>query len=404
MPAATDRLLTTHAGSLPRPDVLLAVFRARQGGERNADELARVSAAAVREAVEKQVACGIDVVSDGEMSKISYVGYVAERLNGMSAQSGGNSSDPASRISPVVPTAITFPDIVEHPDYAAYRASQGGGLGPAPVCTGPISYGDRAPLDRDIACLTDAARSAGGREVFMNAASPGVIAMFIPSTHYRNDDDYIADLARAMRTEYEAIHRAGIFLQIDCPDLAMSWHMRHASLTPAQFRKIAHRNIEAVNYATANIPPAAMRLHICWGNYHGPHTYDLPVAELFEVIRRSRPRAILFEGANPRHEHEWEDWQNADLPDDMVLVPGVIDSTTNFVEHPRLVAQRLKRYADIVGRERVMAGTDCGFGTFALRHHQVFPSIVWSKLKALSAGAQMASDTLWGRAASAVAN
>jgi 5-methyltetrahydropteroyltriglutamate--homocysteine methyltransferase len=392
----TDRLQTTHVGSLPRPDDLLALFRARQGGARNSDALERASQAAVREAVGKQVECGVDIVSDGEMSKISYVGYVGERLNGMSEQAP---TDPGGRISPVVPTTVTFPDIAEHPDFAAYRAKQGGGVGAVPVCTGPVSYGNRAPLERDIARLKNAAISAGARAIFLNAASPGVIAMFIPSTHYRNDDEYIADLAAAMRTEYEAIHRAGILLQIDCPDLAMSWHMRHWHLTPEQFRKIATRNIEAVNHATANIPPEAMRLHICWGNYHGPHTHDLPVAELFEVIRRSRPRAILFEGANPRHEHEWEDWRGAGLPDDMVLVPGVIDSTTNFVEHPRLVAQRLKRYADIVGRDRVIAGTDCGFGTFALRHHQVFPSIVWSKLKALTAGAQMASDTLWSRPA-----
>ncbi len=397
MPMSTDRLLTTHVGSLPRPDDLLSLFRARQSGEgRDPGTLERATTAAVQEAVDKQVGCGIDIISDGEMSKISYVGYVGERLHGMSEQAP---TDPGSRISPVVPTTITFPDIAEHPDFAAYRAKQGGGVGAVPVCSGPISYGDRAPLERDIARLKSAASGANAAGLFMNTASPGVIAMFIPTTHYRNEDEYIADLAAAMRTEYEAIHRAGILLQIDCPDLAMSWHMRHWHLTPAEFRKIATRNLEAVNHATANIPPAAMRLHICWGNYHGPHTHDLPVAELFEVIARSRPRAILFEGANPRHAHEWEDWRRAEIPDDMVLVPGMIDSTSNFVEHPRLVAQRLRRYADIVGRERVIAGTDCGFGTFALRHHQVFPSIVWSKLKALSAGARMASDALWSRPA-----
>jgi 5-methyltetrahydropteroyltriglutamate--homocysteine methyltransferase len=229
----------------------------------------------------------------------------------------------------------------------------------------------------------------------MNAASPGVLAMFIPTTHYKSEDAYISDLGQAMRSEYEKIYQAGMLLQIDCPDLAMSWHMRHWQKTPEEFITIARRNLDAINAATANIPPEAMRIHICWGNYGGPHTHDFPVSGLFDVLRHARAQAILFEGANPRHEHEWEDWRNARLPDDKILVPGLIDSTANIVEHPRLVAQRIRRYTDIVGRERVIAGTDCGFGTFALRQHQVFPSVVWSKLKALAEGAQMASAALW---------
>jgi 5-methyltetrahydropteroyltriglutamate--homocysteine methyltransferase len=390
---STERILTTHAGSLPRPDDLRALLVASQGG-RQSDPAAfeRACAAAVRQAVAKQRECGIDIICDGEMSKVSYVGYVRDRFDGIHEGAVATGSD----INPVLPTSVEFPDIAAHPDFAEARAKSGAGLAVVPVHAGAVSYRDTAPLAADIARLKSAAGDAG--MLFMNAASPGVLATFIPTAHYRNEDDYIAALAAAMRTEYAAIHRAGLLLQIDCPDLAMSWHMRHWRAGEAAFLRVAHRNMEVLNEATADIPAEAMRIHICWGNYGGPHTHDLPVAKLFEVLRRTRAQAISFEGANPRHEHEWEDWRQAALPDDKVLIPGVVDSTTNFVEHPRLVAQRIKHYADIVGRERVIAGTDCGFGTFALRHHQVFPSVVWSKLSALSEGARMASAELWGRA------
>ena len=391
MQQSTDRILTTHVGSLPRPEDLRAMLAAKQRGEPPAPaEFDRRCAEAVVEVVARQAECGTDVISDGEMSKISYVGYVNERLRGMDERPIGEGS-----ISAVVPSNVTFPDIAEHPDFAEYRRQQGAAVTTVTVCSGPVAYGDDAAVNADIARLKASAGTTGARETFLNSASPGVLALFISSSWHRNEDDYVADLAEAMQHEYEAIHRAGILLQIDCPDLAMSWHMRHWQKTEKEFLRIAHRNLDANNHATKAIPPEAMRLHICWGNYGGPHTHDLPVSKLFEVLARARPQAILFEGANPRHEHEWEDWRHARLPEDKILVPGVIDSTTNFVEHPRLVAQRIERYTDIVGRERVIAGTDCGFGTFALRHHQVFPSVVWSKLKALSEGARLASARLW---------
>jgi 5-methyltetrahydropteroyltriglutamate--homocysteine methyltransferase len=391
MQRSTDRILTTHVGSLPRPDDLRAMLAAKQRGDRPAPaEFDRRCAEAVAEVVARQAECGTDVVSDGEMSKISYVGYVNERLRGMDERPIDDAA-----ISSVLPTNVTFPDIVAHPDYAEYRSRQGAAVTSVTVCSGQVAYGDDTAVNADIARLKASAQTIGAREIFLNSASPGVLAMFISSSHHRSEDDYVAELAEAMRHEYEAIHRAGILLQIDCPDLAMSWHMRHWQKSDEEFLRIAQRNLEAINHATSGIPPEAMRLHICWGNYGGPHTHDLPVSRLFKVLARARPQAILFEGANPRHEHEWEDWQNAKLPDDKILVPGVIDSTTNFVEHPRLVAQRIERYTDIVGRERVIAGTDCGFGTFALRQHQVFPSVVWSKLKALSEGARIASARLW---------
>ena len=390
-----DRILTTHVGSLPRPERLRGTMtEMQQRGTSQPENYAEQCADAVNDVVRKQVESGVDVVSDGEMNKISYIGYVSDRLFGISVQPAEATQDSASS---VLPTNISFPDIAEHPDYAEHRAKQAGVFTSGPICTGQVAYGDGAPLNADIARFKAAAENAHVQRLFMNAASPGVLAMFIPTTYYKDEDTYIADLAQAMKSEYETIHKAGMLLQIDCPDLAMSWHMRHWTKGSKEFLKLARRNLEAVNYATANIPAEAMRLHICWGNYAGPHTHDFPVSSLFDVLRNARAQAILFEGANPRHEHEWEDWQNARLPDDKVLIPGLIDSTTNIVEHPRLVAQRLKRYTDIVGRERVVAGTDCGFGTFALRQHQVFPSVVWSKLKALSEGARMVSDELWGQ-------
>jgi 5-methyltetrahydropteroyltriglutamate--homocysteine methyltransferase len=395
MQLSSDRILTTHVGSLPRPDDLRAMLEARERGvEMDAAEFEAKCHDAVNSVVAKQRECGTDVISDGEMSKISYVGYVKERLAGI--EDVAASASPGA-ISSVLPTAIVFPDIAAHPDYAAHRAKQSISAAGAPACTGPLSYGDTAPLLADIARAKAAAEASGATEVFMNSASPGVLAMFIPTRHHRNEDAYIADLADAMKREYEIIHQAGFILQIDCPDLAMSWHTRHWEMSDKEFLAIVERNMEAISHATADIPPEAMRIHICWGNYAGPHTHDYPVAKLFGVLCKARAQAISFEGANPRHDHEWEDWKAAKLPNDKVLVPGVLDSTTNTVEHPRLVAQRIKRYADIVGRERVIAGSDCGFGTFALRQHQVFPSIVWSKLRALTEGAAMASKELWKR-------
>ncbi|TMJ60959.1 MAG: hypothetical protein E6G81_05225 [Alphaproteobacteria bacterium] len=268
-----------------------------------------------------------------------------------------------------------------------------------PCCIGPVAYRDRHPLDADLKNLTAACAAAHAGEAFMNAASPGVLTKFVPDTYYKNEDAYVEALADALQQEYEAIAGAGFVLQIDAPDLGSARHNQYQQLSDEEFLRIAERNIAAVNHATRTIPPEAMRLHICWGNYEGPHTHDIPLAKVFDTCMRARPQALLFEAANPRHAHEWEDLKSAKIPDDKVLMPGCIDSTTNFVEHPRLIAQRIGYYADIVGRERVIAGTDCGFATFAAQQNPVVPSVVWAKLKALAEGAAIATDRLWGRAA-----
>jgi 5-methyltetrahydropteroyltriglutamate--homocysteine methyltransferase len=389
MQRSTDRILTTHVGSLPRPAALRDALRARHFGQAYDEAaFARLCADAVNEAVAQQVAAGIDIVSDGEMSKAAYTSYVKHRMSGFS------DAPPPGKTVPARPSNLA--DWADHPDFmAAYMQKRAPATVPPPCCTGPLSYTDRRPLEFDLANLKDAVQRGGARAAFMTAATPGVLVMFQPNAYYSDEDSYVAALADAMRTEYEAIHRAGFILQLDAPDLAVGRLMWPEVKTDADFIKIAERNLAALNHATANIPPEAMRLHICWGNYHGPHTHDFPVAKLFGVLAKARPQALSFEGANPRHDHEWEDWRSAKLPDDKILIPGVIDSTVNFVEHPRLVAQRIARYADIVGRERVIAGVDCGFGTFGLQETTVFPSIVWSKLKALSEGARMASERLW---------
>lgn len=382
MPHSNDRILTTHVGSLPRPDDLVALVLARDKGDPgDPDLLARRTREAVADIVARQTAAGIDIVSDGEMGKVSYVNYVKHRLDGF--------GDPA-------PLDWDPADLVAHPEYKAGRRGTSASGDDPPACRGPIAPRDRAPLDDDLANFTAALGAASAAGAFMNAASPGVVAHFMPNHFYPSHEAYVEALADALAEEYEAIHAAGFLLQIDCPDLAMARHMAHAGDDIAAFRRAAAFNVEALNHATRNIPPEAMRLHICWGNYPGPHTHDVALRDIADIVFRARPRALLFEAANPAHAHEWEDWPAFDIPDDMVLVPGVIETTSNRVEHPRLVAQRLFRFAQIVGRDRVMAGTDCGFSTMA-GLPRVWPSVVWEKLRALAAGAAMASDELWGR-------
>jgi 5-methyltetrahydropteroyltriglutamate--homocysteine methyltransferase len=389
-----DRILTTHVGSLPRPPDLLAMLEAREQG-RPVDEAAfsaRVQAA-VQEVVARQVAAGIDSVCDGEQSKISYTFYVRHRLSGIGAAPGAAPGQP--------PVTGQHRDIADHPDYAerlrrSRTGSQWFNAPVVPCCVGPVAYRDRGPLERDLRHLAAAcARSTPG-EAFMNAASPGVLTKFVPDRYYNNEDAYVAALADALREEYEAIHRAGFILQIDAPDLGSARHNQYQHLSDDEFLRIADRNVAAINHATANIPPEAMRLHICWGNYEGPHTHDIPLAKVLPSCLRARPQGLLFEAANPRHAHEWEDLKSAAIPDDKILMPGCLDSTTNFVEHPRLVAQRICNVAAIVGRERVVAGADCGFATFAAQQNPVAPSIVWAKLAALAEGASIATDRLWG--------
>ena len=393
MKISTDRILTTHVGSLPRPPELLAILEAREAG-REFDQAAfdECLSASVDEVVKKQVAAGIDVVCDGELGKISYTFYVRHRLSGITAFRGGDNDQP--------PQTAAHRDLLDHPDYAQRLAQARGGTSSfsreaVPCCTGPVAYRNRLPLETDLKNLTAACAEARPVEAFLNAASPGVLTKFVPDRYYQDEDAYVDALANALREEYEAITRAGLILQIDAPDLGSARHNQYQHLSDEEFLRIAERNIAALNAATASIPPEVMRMHLCWGNYEGPHTHDIPLANILDVAMKARPAGLSFEAANPRHAHEWEDLRGAKIPDDKILIPGVIDSTTNFVEHPRLITQRICHYADIVGRERVIAGADCGFATFAFVNNAVAPSVVWAKFAALAEGARIATSRLW---------
>ena len=394
MKTSTDRILTTHVGSLPRPVDLLELLAAKENGaayDRAALD-ARVTQA-VGDIVRQQIAAGIDSVSDGEQSKISYTFYVRHRLAGIGTAGGAGGGAP--------PQTGQHRDIADHPDFAErLRASRTGSqwfnAPVVPCCVGPVSYADRAPLEADLKNLSAAVSAQHPGEAFMNAASPGVLTKFVPDRFYKNEDAYVEALATALKEEYEAIHKAGFILQIDAPDLGSARHNQYQHLSDDEFLRIADRNIEAVNAATANIPSDRMRIHICWGNYEGPHTHDIPLAKMMAACMKARPQALLYEAANPRHAHEWEDLRDAKIPDDKIMMPGCLDSTTNFVEHPKLIAQRICNVANIVGRERVVAGADCGFATFAAQQNAVAPSVVWAKLAALAEGARIATDRLWG--------
>jgi 5-methyltetrahydropteroyltriglutamate--homocysteine methyltransferase len=393
MKLSTDRILTTHVGSLPRPPDLLAFLEAREIG-RDFDSAAfeESLSASVDEIVGKQVAAGIDIVCDGELGKISYTFYVRHRLSGITAFRGADTDKP--------PQTGAHRDLLDHPDFMQRLNQARGGTSwfsrdTVPCCTGAVAYRDRRPLEIDLHNLAAACANAKPVEAFMNAASPGVLTKFVPDRFYRNEDAYVDALANALKQEYEAIAEAGFILQIDAPDLGSARHNQYQHLTDDEFLRIAERNIAALNHATAGIPPEAMRMHLCWGNYEGPHTHDIPLAKIFEVCMQARPAGLSFEAANPRHAHEWEDLRGAKIPDNKILIPGVIDSTTNFVEHPRLIAQRICQYANIVGRERVIAGADCGFATFAFVNNAVAPSVVWAKLAALAEGAKIATARLW---------
>jgi 5-methyltetrahydropteroyltriglutamate--homocysteine methyltransferase len=390
MKTSTNRILTTHVGSLPRPPDLFDMLTVEdQNQPHDAAALEARVTEAVKDVVAKQVACGVDIVSDGDMGKISYTFYVKHRLSNI---------DPAPPPGAKTPKENANQDVIEHPEFEARITKQRGGWGlqyGRPWVVGPIAYTNEKPLTRDLAHLLAAKEASTPTEAFMTAASPGVLSKFVPDDYYKNEETYIAAMADAMKTEYEAIHNAGLILQLDCPDFGSARHNQYKDLSDEEFLKIAWRNMEAVNAATANIPPDAMRLHICWGNYEGPHTHDFPLAKIFPVLMAARPAAILFEGANPRHEHEWEDIKGMDIPNHKVFIPGVIDSTSNFVEHPKLIAQRLCNWAGVVGRERVIAGSDCGFGTFARKEPQVTADVVWSKFKMMAEGAEIATKRLW---------
>jgi len=382
MKTSTDRILTTHVGSLPRPQDLAALLHQKdQGGAYDEDEFDACVAGAVDDIVARQVAVGIDLVSDGEMSKISYATYLKDRLNGFDGTATENRA---------------AADLLDYMDYARRLVQQGGTERSlqGPACDGPLSVRDEAPLQKDLANFQTAVAAHNPTEGFLTASSPGVVSVFLQNQYYPDDDAYLDALAGILKQEYEAIAATGAVLQLDCPDLAMGRHIVHRKKSNAEFRLVAARHIEVLNAATANIPPEAMRIHLCWGNYQGPHHHDIPVSEILDLVYGARPHAIALEGANPRHEHEWEVFKEHPLPDGKVIIPGVIDSTSNFIEHPKLVAQRIGRYAGQVGRERVIAGSDCGFATFSQRP-TVDPEIAWAKLAALVEGAAIASDELW---------
>jgi len=387
MKTSTDRILTTHTGSLPRPKPLIDLILNREkDGAVDARAFEAETANAVNDVVARQVAAGIDVISDGEMSKPSYTTYIRHRVSGI---------EPDPRAAEMGRDIMIGRDMLEHPNFAQQRGNFTNVAFPG--CVGELRYKDRSALDRDLTHLKAAADKWKPMEAFMTAPSPGILTRFIINLHYPTEDAYVAALADVMQTEYRAIVDAGFLLQIDAPDLASARNNQYRHLSDQEFlSKIAERNVAALNAATARLPADRMRLHICWGNYEGPHTHDLPLIKIIDIAFKARPQAISIEAANPRHDHEWEDLKSVKIPDDKILIPGVIDSTTNFVEHPRLVAQRIGRYAEVIDRERLIAGVDCGFGTAVLRGPKVTDSIVWAKLQALSEGAAIASKRLSG--------
>jgi 5-methyltetrahydropteroyltriglutamate--homocysteine methyltransferase len=378
MKRSTERILTTHTGSLPRPMDLTTMLEAMDAGTAPDPTAFEASVRrAVTEVVRRQVEAGVDIISDGEQGKVGYSTYVKHRLTGFEGQSS-------------VPVRADWADFPE----AAARQGRPASLA-RPACNGPIAWKDTEAVSQDIAHLKAAVSGVQPSEVFMTAASPGVIAHFLRNEYYPSREAYLARLADVMKEEYDAIYRAGFVLQIDCPDLAMGRHLAFPDLSTPEFLKIAEANVEALNHALRDIPPDRLRLHLCWGNYEGPHHRDIPLKDILGIVLKARPQAISFEGANPRHEHEWIVFRDVKLSEDKIIIPGVLDSTTNFIEHPELVAQRIVRYAEVVGKENVIAGSDCGFGTFARANLQVEPEIVWAKLQAMAEGARLASAVLW---------
>ena len=379
---AEARILTTHVGSLPRPAAVVDLLMRREAGEAVDRPLwLRTMQDAVDAVVGQQVATGIDIPSDGETAKIGYATYIKDRLSGFA---GDSPRQVALDLQP-------FPQFRERMAVFAGKQSF-----KRQVCVGPIAVTDRQPLQDDITALQGACQRHGVARAFLNAASPGVVSAFQTNQYYPTHSAYVQALGEAMQEEYEAIVAAGFDLQVDCPDLAMARHTGFQDLTEAQFLARADEQVEVLNHALRNIAPDRLRMHVCWGNYEGPHDHDIDLLKVLPIVLKARPAQILFEAANPRHAHEWAVWRDTSLPDDKILVPGLLTSTSNYVEHPELIAQRLLQFADIVGRERVMAGTDCGFGTFA-GIGKMDEGISWRKLAALVEGAARASERLWGK-------
>ncbi len=375
-----DRILTTHVGSLPRGQAVVDLLMKKERGEAcDAEEFDRVMAEAVNEVVRRQVVTGIDLVSDGESSKISYATYIKDRLSGFG---GDNERQIARDLQP----------------YADFRTRMAVFAGKQSFkrcsCIGPIAVIERDSLRKDLDNLRAAVDVHAPHDAFVNAASPGVVSAFQPNSYYPTHEAYVEALGAAMQEEYEAIVEAGFSLQIDCPDLAMARHTGFQDLSDEDFLKRAAHQVEVLNHALRNVPAGALRMHICWGNYEGPHDHDIALEKILGLVLRAKPSTILFEASNPRHAHEWIVWRDAEIPEDKILVPGLLTSTSNYVEHPELIAQRIEQVAGIVGRDRVIAGTDCGFGTFA-GIGKMDAEISWRKLASLVEGARLASRRLW---------
>lgn len=380
MKRSTERFLTTHTGSLPRPPALIrAMFAKEEGVPVDRDALEAAISCAVDDVVARQQHAGVDIVDDGEMSKPSYATYIKDRLNGF----GGRSNQ------------FVYQDLADFPVLQRrVFGDPGRSRRQTPACTAPIAMRDHQAVKADLAHLTAALGKNPAPEAFLTAASPGLISLFFRNDYYRTREEYLYAIAEAMREEYEAVAASGFILQLDCPDLAMGRHIQHADLSLEAFRREARLHVEVMNHALAGIPEEQLRMHLCWGNYEGPHHCDVPLADIIDIIFLARPRGISFEAANPRHAHEWKLFESVKLPEGKLLIPGVLESKSNFIEHPELIAQRIGRYATLVGRENVVAGSDCGYGTW-VGQAAVDPDIVWAKLTALAEGATIASREFW---------
>ena len=377
---SNNRFLTTHTGSLPRPDDLISIMYAKEEGQ-NIDhaELGERIHAAVSEVVAKQRKAGIDIINDGEVSKPSYATYVKDRLSGF----GGTGN------------TFVYQDLVEFPNLAKrVFGDPGRSRRKTPACNGPIRVSDGGAVRIDVENLRSALGTNQVQRAFISAASPGVVSLFFRNDYYSSQDAYLEAIADAMRPEYEAIVAGGFEVQIDCPDLAMGRHIQYANLELSEFRKRAGAHVEALNQALANIPPERARIHICWGNYEGPHHRDVPLGDIIDIVFSARPSFVSFEAANPRHAHEWALFETVKLPAGKILIPGVIESKSNFIEHPELIANRISNYAKLVGRENVIAGSDCGYGTW-VGQAAVDADVVWAKLAALTEGARIATNRFW---------
>ncbi|HCP22533.1 MAG: cobalamin-independent methionine synthase II family protein [SAR202 cluster bacterium] len=380
MKRSETRILTTHTGSLPRSPELQEVLRSRlDHQDAEAEEYRASVEEGVADVVARQVAAGIDVINDGEQGRVQYATYVKDRLTGYDGE----------QIIRTVPRK----DDLEFPEFAAQRGPSSATL-PWPACTGPVGWKDKDAVQREIQRLKTATEGVAAEEVFMTSASPGVIANFLPNQFYASEEEYLYALADVMKDDYKAIIDSGLLLQIDCPDLAMTRITQFSHLGEDEFIKIVEMHVEVLQHALAGLPPDRMRMHLCWGNTEGPHHYDVPLKRIVNIVIKAPPGAISFEGANPRHAHEWKVWEDVKLPEGKVIIPGVLDTTTNFIEHPDLIAQRIANYAGIVGKENMMVGSDCGFGTSAWGR-RVESRVAWAKLASMVEGARLASAELW---------